>query len=345
MRCSRNWLCRLVGHFSPITPVLIFPSLIILGSLQVAFADFVSPLIVSNYNPMAAIHGLPHIGDAEVLTRGSVATHLVFDVSSHYAGDKNAHESILLDGETDRATLLYRQGLSRGIQMSVVVPYIKHHGGGLDSFINNWHETFGMPQGGRDRVKNNQFRYFYSRDAQTRFDLQNPGSGLGDIRVDAAWQVEKSASEASALEVSVKLPTGDSAKLNGSGAMDVAMWFKKESQQTFFGLRGGSFYSIGGLYVGKGDVLSDIVRQFVGFGGLGAGVYLGDKVLFISQLDINTPFYSSDLVELGSHAVQLTLGGSIVLSPRGRINLGVAEDLVIDASPDVTFHVDVEWQF
>jgi hypothetical protein len=34
-----------------------------------------------------------------------------------------------------------------------------------------------------------------------------------------------------------------------------------------------------------------------------------------------------------------------VLSPRGRINLGVAEDLVIDASPDVTFHVDVEWQF
>jgi len=84
----------------------------------------------------------------------------------------------------------------------------------------------------------------------------------------------------------------------------------------------------------------------VGFGGLGAGVYLSDSLLFISQLDINTPFYSSsDLVELNSYAVQLTVGGSIVLTKNARINLGVAEDLVIDASPDVTFHLDAQWRF
>jgi hypothetical protein len=124
------------------------------------------------------------------------------------------------------------------------------------------------------------------------------------------------------------------------------MWYKNETQQQFFNARGGSFYSIGALYLGNGDVLGDLANRWVGFGGLGAGVHLTKNLLFISQLDINTPFYSSsDLVELGSHAVQLTLGGRIFLSQHGRINLGVAEDLVIDASPDVTFHMDVEWSY
>jgi hypothetical protein len=345
MRCSYGWLCRLVGHTSLIITDLTIPSLIILSSQQFAYAELVSPLTISNYNPLVAIHGLPSIGDAELLTRGSVNMQISYDISSHYANDENSNESILLDGESDRATLILRQGISRGMQMSIVIPYIKHHGGRLDSFINNWHDAFGMPEGGRNQVQDSQFRYFYRRDSQIRFDLQNPSSGIGDIRVQGAWQVGQKASEVSAIEVSVKLPTGDSTKLHGSGAVDVAMWYKSENQQRFFGRRSGSFYSIGALYIGKGDVLSDMVQQFVGFGGLGAGLYLTDNLLFISQLDINTPFYSSDLVETGSYAVQLTLGGSVMLSERGRINLGVAEDLVIDASPDVTFHMDVEWRF
>lgn len=346
MRCLCGWLGRLVGQItSSVIPGLTIPVLIFLSNQQIAFADLVSPLSISNYNPLVAIHGLPYIGDAEVSDNGSIDTRLMFDISSHYAVDENNSETVLLDGETDRTTFIYRQGLSHGMQMSIVIPYIVHNSGGLDSFINNWHDTFGMPQGGRNQTENNQFRYFYLRDGQVRFDLQNPSGGIGDVRVQAAWQVKRSTDEASALEVSVKLPTGESNKLHGSGAADVAMWYKNEAQQVFFGLRGGSFYSVGALYLGKGDVLSDMERQFVGFGGLGAGVYLTDNVLFISQLDINTPFYSSDLVELGSYAVQLTLGGSIVLSKRGRINLGVGEDLVIDASPDVTFHVDAEWRF
>ncbi|WP_455211379.1 DUF3187 family protein [Kaarinaea lacus] len=342
MRCLCGWLSRLLGQKTS----LIISGLVVLSGPRLAFAELISPLSLSNYNPLVAIYGLPYIGDAEVLDHGSVNTQLMYSISSHYADDYNDSESVLLDGETARTTFIYRQGVSHDIQMSITIPYIQHHSGGLDSFINGWHETFGMPEGGRDQVENDQFRYTYRRNSQTHFDLQNPSSGMGDIRVQGAWQVEHSASEASALELSVKLPTGNSDKLHGSGAVDVAMWFKNEAQQKFLGFRGGSFYSIGALYLGNGDVLSDIVREFVGFGGLGAGVYLSDNLLFLSQLDINTAFYSSsDLVELGSYAVQLTLGGSIKLSDRGRINLGVAEDLVIDASPDVTFHVDVDWRF
>lgn len=321
-------------------------SLFLFVNCSVAGADLISPLWLSNYNPLTAIHGLPQIGNAEVLPGGTAQTRLMVDVSSHYAVEETASENLLLDGETNRATLIYQQGVGERWQLGVTIPYIQQHGGSLDSFINDWHEFFGMPEGGRDQAQDNQFQYYYSRDGKTRLDLRTPGSGIGDVRLQVAWQLSKSEDEAAALELAIKLPTGDSANLRGSGAADLALWYKNETRLDFFGWRGGSFYSLGALYMGDGDVLPDMVRHWVGFGGLGAGVYLSDSLLFISQLDINTPFYSSsDLVELNSYAVQLTVGGSIVLTKNARINLGVAEDLVIDASPDVTFHLDAQWRF
>ena len=320
-------------------------SLTILCGAKSAVAELISPITISNYNPLVAIHGLPSVGEAEVLGRGAASARLTYDLSSHYAVDETDSESILLDGETSRAAFIYRRGIVNDFELALTIPYIQHQAGGLDAFINDWHAAFGMPQGGRDLAQNNQFRYVYTRDSQTRFDRQNSSSGMGDISMRGTWQLQRSAALASALSLSVKLPTGNSDDLHGSGAVDAAVWYKNEAVQQFFGLRGGSFYSLGALYCGEGQVLPDLLRQLVGFGGVGAGIYFTDKLLFISQLDINTPFYSSDLVELGSFAVQLTLGGSILLSEHGRINLGLGEDLVIDASPDVTFHLDGQWRF
>jgi hypothetical protein len=251
----------------------------------------------------------------------------------------------LLDGETHRTTFIYRQGITSGLEAGLVIPYLEHKAGGLDAFINDWHQTFGMPQGGRNSTANNQFRYQYVRNSQTRFDMRSASGGIGDVRLQGAWQLQQDSSQASAVALSIKFPTGNSQHFQGSGATDVAMWYKNETRQYYFGHRGGSFYSLGALYLGHGDILPDLVKSFAGFGNIGAGVHLSNNVVFISQLDINSPFYSSNLVELGSYAVQLTLGGNIKFSRYGQINLGLAEDLIVDASPDVTFHVAVQMGF
>ena len=333
MRSKYPWLEPLAG-------------LILLLHQSLCLAELLSPITISNYSPVVAIHGLPYIGDAEVLKPGAVDAQLMYDVSSHYAEDKNAAESILLDGETHRATFIYRQGIANGLEAGLVIPYIKNKAGGLDSFINDWHQTFGMPQGGRELVANNQLRYRYVRHSQTRFDMQTANGGVGDIRLQGTWQLQNNAEQASAMALSIKFPTGDSQQFQGSGAADVALWYKNEAQQQYFGQRGGSFYSLGALYLGHGDILPDMAKSFVGFGNVGAGINLSDNIAFISQLDINSPFYSSsDLVELGSYAIQLTLGGNIKFASYGQISLGLAEDLVIDASPDVTFHAAVEMRF
>ena len=333
MRCIYRWL-------RPLACILL------LSAQNPALAELISPITLSNYSPVVAIHGLPYIGDAQVLKPGRSDFQLMYDDSSHYAIDFNDNEYILLDGETHRSTFIYRQGLTNGLEAGLVVPYLKHTAGGLDSFINEWHQFFGFPQGGRELTANNQFRYQYIRHSRTRFDMRTASGGIGDIRLQGAWQVQNDATRASALALSIKLPSGDSEQFQGSGATDVALWYKHEAQQAFFGYRGGSFYSLGVLYEGRGDILPDMVNPVVGFGNIGAGVSLGDNAVFVSQLDINSPFYSSsDLVELGSYAVQLTLGSRIKFAPYGQISLGLAEDLVIDASPDVTFHVAVELKF
>lgn len=335
-------MCRTLRRAKPLV-CLIF---ILIYIHSAASAELISPITISNYSPVVAIHGLPYVGDAEVLQPGYNDFQMMYDVSSHYAIDSNNNESILLDGETHRATFIYRRGLTKSLEAGLVIPYLEHKAGGLDSFINGWHQTFGMPQGGRDLAANNQFRYRYVRNYKTRFDMHSAAGGIGDLRLQGAWQLDQDEASASAMALSVKFPTGNSQQFQGSGATDVALWYKHEAREDFWGYRGGGFYSLGVLHLGHGDILPDMVNSYVGFGNIGAGVHVNDNVVLISQLDINSPFYSSShLVELGSYAIQLTLGGNIKFAKYGQINLGLAEDLIIDASPDVTFHAAVELRF
>ena len=79
MHCLCGWLSRLLGQKTS----LIISGLTVLSGQQLAYAELISPLSLSNYNPLVAIHGLPYIGDAEVLDHGSVNTQLMYSISSH----------------------------------------------------------------------------------------------------------------------------------------------------------------------------------------------------------------------------------------------------------------------
>lgn len=329
--------------------VTFFSRLVLLGTLACTVtvqAQNIAPIVISNYNPFIAVHGLPQIGSAANLEKGANRVAVMYDLSSYYVNLRRTDESVILDGETQRTTFVYQLGLSERLQVGVFIPYVNHSGGSLDSFINDWHDFFGLPGGGRETAENDQLRFYYEHDGITQFDKTSSSSGIADVRLEAAWQLNKNASKASAMAASIKIPSGDSDEFHGSGAVDIALWYKQQQQERFFGLKGGMYYSVGALYLGNGDILAQQVNSFVAFGGLGAGVYLAQGWLFLTQLDINTPFYdSSEVAPIGEYAVQLTLGGAIDLSKNARLHLGVAEDLVVDASPDVTFHLDLQVQF
>lgn len=107
-----------------------------------------------------------------------------------------------------------------------------------------------------------------------RLDMVQSGAGLGDVRLTGGWQFFRGEAEMPgeiALRASLKLPTGDSDTLRGSGSTDLALWLvgKKDFQMPLG--RGSVFGGMGAIAMTDGKVLKDQQRPLVGFGTLGIG--------------------------------------------------------------------------
>jgi len=199
--------------------ILFFPSL-----LQ---AVEITPFYTQNQSPLVQIFGLPSIGNPVVLPPKKADVRMILDYASNYAEDSNPRENILLDGESARITLDARFGIARGFEAGVAIPYLIEGGGFLDSFIIDYHNTFGFPQGGRNQAPRNRLLYQYQKDGQEFLKINQSSQGIGDLQFMGGFQLYESPtkpSRAIALRTSLKLPTGDSNQLHGSGSTDLALW-------------------------------------------------------------------------------------------------------------------------
>ena len=97
----------------------------------------------------------------------------------------------------------------------------------------------------------------------------------------------------------------------------------------------GGFLHAGMIRTGSGDLLSDHVKRQVWFGGAGLHGRPWSWLMLKAQLDLHSAFYDSELDQLGTRSVMLTVGGSIPLDDdRGVIDLAIGENLATDAVPD-----------
>jgi hypothetical protein len=313
------------------------------------YAFEIAPFHSANQSPLVRIYGLPSAGSAIVLPQSRKEFHATLDHASNYVYDATTRETILLDGETTRLTLGGRYGLSKDWELGVAIPALIHGGGFLDGFLINYHDMFGFPQGGRDQAPRNRLLYRYSRDGVEKLKMDSSGSGLGDISLMAGYQLYHDAKEyprAVAFRASVKLPTGDSASLTGSGSTDASVWITASDDYRLpFGHA--TLYAAGGLMVmTKGDVLPDQQRDHVGFGTIGVGWNPLPWIAFKVQMDAHTPLYrDSSLKPLAENAAQLLIGGTLGLSERTTLDIAVSEDIATTTSPDVVFHFNLSTRF
>jgi len=306
------------------------------------------PFNTKNQSPIVQVYGLPAPGNAILLSPGQKEFRVMLDYASNYVEDTNAGEHIVLDGESARITLNGRYGLAEGVECGLEIPYVIHGGGFLDGFIINYHDFFGFPQGGRDQAPRNRLRYLYSRDGQEKMRIDSSSNGLGDISLFAGFQMYHDGKEfpnAVALRTSLKLPTGDSGQLHGSGSADLAIWLTASSDHKLAAGHWTIFGDAGIMGMTDGKVIEEQQRNLVGFGSLGAGWSPLSWIAFKVQLDAHTPLYKdSQLRELNAEAVQLLIGGTLSLSKQTTLDIGVSEDLIVNTSPDVSFHFDLRTQ-
>lgn len=308
----------------------------------------ITPFQTRNQSPLISIYGLPGIGDANVKARSEGALRLTMDLANHYVTVRSARENLILDGESMRLTLSGRYGIGRKVELGMEIPFLIIGGGFLDNFIENYHSTFGFPNGGRELAGKNRLLFRYQKNGVTFLNMEQSGQGLGDASVTGGWQIYQSADAQRnlVLRCSLKLPTGDTDSLRGSGSTDLALWMTGNLNHDFDLGQLSLFGAAGAMGMTKGKILPDQQNPAVGFGALGLGFSPARWIELKIQTNAHTSFYSdSNLQEVNGASMQLTVGGAFHLSPKTSLDIGVTEDIIVGTSPDVVFHLSLNRSF
>ncbi|WP_303720772.1 DUF3187 family protein [Malonomonas rubra] len=304
------------------------------------------PLQVSNQAPLAALCGIPTLDRARLLAEGSFELGFRWDLASNYTTGSNLREQLIFDGESSRLELRVDRGFDNGWEAGMEIPVIAHRQGNLDSFIEGWHDFFGLSQGGRDTTANDQLNYSYQQGGNSRVLLKDETTGLGDVRLLLSRQLSVADDSAVALHASLELPTGDADKLLGSGSFDLAVWISGEHLWRPAEQRLALHWGGGLLASDSGDVLSSQRRPLVGTATLGLAWSAWPMLALQLQLDANSSlFEDSGLRQIDEAAAQLAIGGALALGEQTRLELAVVEDVAVDTAPDVTFHLALSHRF
>lgn len=293
---------------------------------------------VRNEATLSRTATLPTLGESRVLDSGQFATRFTVDWSNEYVAQANARESLTVDAETERVTFGFRRGVAEGVELAVDLPLLFTGGGALDGVIEGWHDAFGLPNGGRERVRQDRYRVEYVVDGQTRILDDSGASGIGDIELSAGFRLRDDI----AFRALAKLPTGRSSRLQGGNAGG-ALWFDFDpfhGAANWFG-----YVSAGASYSGQSDVIGGQQKQFVALGGAAIGYRVWRPVSLLVQFNGHTALYrDSDLNALDRPGGQLSFGGRIVIAPKLQLDLGVQEDVLVSSSPDFSIHVGLRYR-
>ena len=292
-----------------------------------------TPLQTHNLNPLTLVYGLPLVSPARLSPLSSFSTSL--NVSNTINAEDKAGETLFIDGETTELNLIYSFSFNSNTSFRIVMPFIKHQAGSLDSFIDDFHQTFGFPEGDRPEYPTDQFLFLYQLNSNDVVRFDQPNSGLGDIKIETAYQLYDLGNQVGSLWSSLKLPTGDSQQLTGSDRIDVAVWYAAENNY----LPDWSYYyNLGLLLTGKSDIIPNKQNTDIYFGSGGIEWRTTDIVTLNIQLDFHSAFYQSNTTFLGD-SVQISSGGHIKVTPQSQLEIVVVEDIYVGASPDVTFQL------
>jgi hypothetical protein len=333
-----------------IRSALFFLTLLSLSGIASAADMEITPFQASNQSPLLQIYGFPHDTGADIVPPGAFRVGLSIDTSSNYTVSSAIREQISLDGETCRTAVTTRFGVSPNFEAGIEIPYYVQGGGFLDGFIIDWHNTFGLPQGGRDTAPKNRINYSYRKDGVQKLRMDSSASGIGDISLTGGFSLydvrESDHHDRLAIKGSVKLPTGDSSYLFGSGSTDLSLQFCGSminySEWGSLGLYG----SVGALAMTRSDLLRDQHKPLAGVGTFGFGWGPASWISFKVQLNGNTALYrDSSLDEISKSAVMIMFGGALRFPEEYLLDIGVAEDISVGTAPDVSFHLGLSKRF
>ena len=213
-------------------PVLLLAVALTAPTVNAAAGEMpATAFVMKNRAPFAALIGVPGRWPDTTGSFGEFS----WNAASHAMTESRDGTTVLTDGETHSLTARIQADAGR-LRFGAQLPWISHSGGFLDSTIDAWHEFFGLPEGIRPNLDQDQLSYIVQRQGTDLYRLDEPVSGIGDLQLGMSVELGSFAKHAQPgtisgyfrripwrLSLNLKLPTGDIDKLTGSGAVDYAI--------------------------------------------------------------------------------------------------------------------------
>jgi len=306
-----------------------------------------SPLRVRNLSPATQIFGLPRALGAPSRPGQMELTLTIEHANNFTAGAADAATTgagpgalpdlaVRFDGSTTVSTLGLRGALGERLEWGLEVPHVLHSGGVTDGFIENFHELFGFPDGGREDAPRDRLSYSIVQRGSEVVAVEEARGHLGDVRGWFGVRLTEGDRQA-VLRTMVKAPTGRVDDLSGSEGTDVAAWLELVDRRTLADAAMTVTLMGGVTVLGEGELAEADRENLVWSGHLGLHLPVAAWLTLRAQLDAHSDVIDTDVRQLSARAVQGTLGGSLALSRALWLDVGVTEDLTGASAPDVVF--------
>ncbi len=294
-------------------------------------------------NPITQIHGVNAPAVPRLLPKGDWEIRLQQEIANSFSIQRGGDEFTLIDGELWRTSLGLGYQLTQAWRVDLRLPYIRHTDGVLDGLISDWHDWFSLPNGDRELRPQDMLEYHY-QDNELVLRHTTEGGGLGDLRLATSYFWERQGADL-ILTATIKLPTGDSDELRGSGATDLSL---SAAFSDTTSLAAGDVRWFGGAglnYLGESDLpLARKQRNWVWSTRLGGGWMFHPAWQLKAQLDHHSSVYHSRTRALGEAGFQLTAGVSWLATEALQVDLALSEDLATTVTPDISLLLAMNWQ-
>lgn len=313
-----------------------------LWSKQITADD--SPFATANRTVFVRSLGLPNIEDARALPKQQSTIAITLEQTSQFAIDDQGPEQAFLDGESSTATLKLRRSLGSRLALGMDIPFVSHDGGFMDSFVEGWHRTFGLPNARREEFPRDQLLFTVNTpEASARLD--RGVSGVGDVALLAQYQLSANPRSNLSAQLRLEAPSGSAAKVIGSESWDVALGMNAYHSELAGDWRVSFHGSLGVVLPGDSDLLPEIQNDSVFYGSAALALPAFYEWLTLkAQVEAHSAFYDTEIKSLGSTSVQLTFGAGIQLNKRWNLNVGLSEDIAVRTAPDFTVVMSLEYR-
>jgi len=300
--------------------------LILMCSLSAAYS-LEGPFQVKNLYPIVLHADQPYLEKAGIESSMSYS----LSHSSTYTVQSSGHWIIDLDMEVTELNFRYKRIIKDVVEFDMDVPVLVIGGGFMDSFLEDYHRTFGFGDPyGRSQRPNNEFLYEVRRDGDLIIKGKS-GTRLGDIRLALKKSLLASDGFTFSVKGDVELPVGNAKEGYGNGSLDAAVSVLLDKKITDSIM---TYWNLGAVFPGdvRGHENLNLKNFIYGGACIEAGVGKGFSLL-VQVLGQSPVYPETDLLAVDRDAWLLVFGGRYKTGKRS-FDLSLEEDINTSGASD-----------